>query len=274
MVGRSKIHSTLAHVTAVFASLLMFIPVYLVAVNSLKTKAEASSLSPDLPTQISWENFATVIERGKLVSGFLNSMLYSSASTIIGTLVAAMAAFVLSRRRTRMNRFLYFFLIMGIALPINFFTLTAIMQATDLINTRHGMIVLYSALQIPFAVFLIYGFVESIPRELDEAATVDGCGPLQLFFTIILPLLTPVLVTAGILNFLGVWSDFIFPLYYLNSSANWPMTLAVYNFFGQYQQDWNLVSADILLTIVPVILVYLLGQRFILSGLTGGAVKG
>ena len=201
-------------------------------------------------------------------------MLYSTASTVIGTLIAAMAAFVLSRRRTRMNRALYFFLIMGIALPINFFTLTAIMQWTHLINTRHGMIVLYSAMQIPFAVFLIYGFIESIPRELDEAATVDGCGPLQLFFTIILPLLTPVLVTAGILNFLGVWSDFIFPLYYLSSSANWPMTLAVYNFFGQYEQDWNLVSADILLTILPVIIVYLLGQRFILSGLTGGAVKG
>lgn len=269
-----KVHATLGHLAAVFGSLIMFIPVYLVAVNSLKSSAQASSLSPDLPTEINWENFAIVIQKGKLVSGFFNSMLYSSVSTIVGTLLAAMAAFVLSRRRTRMNRFLYFFLIMGIALPINFFTLTAIMQWTHLINTKQGMILLYSAMQIPFAVFLIYGFIESIPRELDEAATVDGCGPLQLFFTIIMPLLTPVLVTAGILNFLGVWSDFIFPLYYTSSSAHWPMTLAVYNFFGQYESDWNLVSADILLTILPVIIVYLLGQRFILSGLTGGAVKG
>jgi raffinose/stachyose/melibiose transport system permease protein len=270
----SRIHATLAHAAAIVASLVMFIPVYLVGVNSLKTSAEAGGLSADLPTTLNWANFATVIQKGKLVSGFLNSMLYSSVSTVVGTLVAAMAAYVLSRRRTRMNRFLYFFLIMGIALPLNFFTLTAVMQWTHLINTKLGMIVLYSALQIPFAVFLIYGFIESIPRELDEAATVDGCGPLQLFFTIIMPLLTPVLVTAGILNFLGVWSDFIFPLYYLSSSAHWPMTLAVYNFFGQYQQDWNLVSADILLTIIPVIVVYLLGQRFILSGLTGGSVKG
>jgi raffinose/stachyose/melibiose transport system permease protein len=163
---------------------------------------------------------------------------------------------------------------MGIALPVNFFTLTEVMQITRLINSREGMIVLYAALQLPFAVFLIYGFIESIPQELDEAATIDGCGPFQLFFSIILPLLTPVLATAAILNFLFVWSDFIFPLYYLNSSSNWPMTLAVYNFFGQYQQDWNLVSADILLTILPVIVVYLLGQRFILSGLTSGSIKG
>ncbi|MBZ0294964.1 MAG: carbohydrate ABC transporter permease, partial [Anaerolineae bacterium] len=135
-------------------------------------------------------------------------------------------------------------------------------------------VILYSATQIPFSVFLMYGFIDSVPRELDEAAIIDGCGSVKLFFRIILPLLTPVLVTAGILNFLGVWNDFLLPLYFLNSSTHWPMTLAVYNFFGQYQQDWNLVSADILLTILPVIVIYLVGQRFILSGLSSGAVKG
>jgi raffinose/stachyose/melibiose transport system permease protein len=83
-----------------------------------------------------------------------------------------------------------------------------------------------------------------------------------------------VLVTAGILNFLNIWNDFMIPLYYLNSSANWPMTLAVYNFFGQYQSSWNLVSADILLTIIPVVVIYLLGQRFIIAGMTSGSVKG
>jgi raffinose/stachyose/melibiose transport system permease protein len=215
-----------------------------------------------------------VVDKGKLATSFLNSVFYATSSTVLGTLFAAMAAYVLSRNPTRLNRFLYFFLIMGIALPINFFTLTKIMQVTHLINTKAGIILLYTATQIPFAVFLIYGFIDSVPRELDEAAIIDGCGPVQLFFRIILPLLTPVLVTTGILNFLGVWNDFLLPLYYLNNSANWPMTLAVYNFFGQYQQSWNLVSADILLTILPVIAIYLVGQRFILSGLTTGAVKG
>ena len=263
-----------AHFGAIVASLITFVPVYLIATNALKSKAQSSSMGADLPSELNWDNFVTVIEKGKLATSFFNSVLYATASTIIGTLVAAMAAFVLSRSRTRMNRFLYFFLVMGIALPINFFTLTWMMQLTHLINTRHGIIILYSAMQIPFAVFLIYGFVESIPRELDEAAIIDGCGPIQLFFRVIMPLLTPVLVTAGILSFLNTWNDFLVPLYYLNSSSNWPMTLAVYNFFGQYTQNWNLVSADILLTILPVLLVYLAGQRFILGGLTGGAVKG
>ena len=109
---------------------------------------------------------------------------------------------------------------------------------------------------------------------LDEAAIIDGCGPIRLFYSVILPLLAPVIVTAAVLNFVGIWNDFLLPLYYLNNSGYWPMTLAVYNFFGQFQQDWNLVSADIVLTVLPVLLIYLLGQRFIVSGLTAGAVKG
>lgn len=269
-----RLQKTLAHMAAMLACLIMVIPVYLILTNSFKTSAEASSMGIDLPTTLHWENFLTVIDRGRLGTSFLNSVLYASGSTIMATLFAAMAAYVMSRNPTRLNRFLYFFLIMGIALPINFFTLTKIMQITQLINTKIGIIILYTATQIPFSVFIIYGFIDSVPKELDEAAIIDGCGPVQLFFRIILPLLTPVLVTAGILNFLGVWNDFLLPLYFLNNSTHWPMTLAVYNFFGQYQQNWNLVSADILLTILPVLVIYLVGQRFILSGLSSGAVKG
>jgi raffinose/stachyose/melibiose transport system permease protein len=263
-----------ANLAAVVVSLIVFLPVYLVVVNALKSKAEASSMGIALPTTLHWENFATVIERGKLLQTFFNSMLYSTASTAIGVLLAALAAYVFSRNRTRLNKFLYFFVIMGIAMPMNFFTLTKVMQVTQLINTRPGIIILYAATQIPFSVFLIYGFVAALPRELDEAAIVDGCGPFRLFFSIIFPLLTPVLVTTAVLNFLGSWNEFLLPLYYLNSSANWPMTLAVYNFFGQFQSDWSLVSADILLTILPVIAIYLIGQRFIVSGMVSGAVKG
>ena len=263
-----------AHSLAIFACLIMVIPFYLIVTNAFKTKADASSMSPALPASLHPENFVTVVSAGKLDTSFFNSVLYASASTIIGTLFAAMAAFVLSRNRSRFNQFLYFFIIMGIALPANYFTLTKVMQITTLINTRIGIILLLAAGQIPFGVFLIYGFVGTVPRELDEAAIMDGCGPLQLFFQIILPMLTPVLVTAGVLSFLGAWSNFIMPLYYLNNTANWPMTLSVYNFFGQYQANWNLVSADILMTVLPVILVYLLAQRYILSGITAGAVKG
>ena len=181
---------------------------------------------------------------------------------------------MLSRNRTRFNNAIYFFLVMGIAMPTNFVTLTRVMQWTQLINTQAGIILLFAATQIPFSVFLIYAFIETLPRELDEAALIDGCSPIRLFFTVIYPLLTPVLVTLGVLNILGIWSEFLLPLYYLNRSTAWPMTLAIYNFFGQYQSDWSLVSADVVLTILPIIAIYLLAQRWILSGMIAGAVKG
>jgi raffinose/stachyose/melibiose transport system permease protein len=263
-----------AHLLAIFAGLITVIPVYLILINSLKSAPDANSMSAALPAVWHFENFAKVIAAGKLAQGFFNSIFYAASSTIIGTLFAAMAAFVLSRNRTRFNRFLYFFIILGIALPTNYFTLTKVMQITHLINTRMGMTILYAAGQIPFGVFLIYGFLDSIPMELDEAAIIDGCGPFQLFFQIIVPLIMPVLVTEAVLSFLGAWNNFIMPLYYLNNSDKWPMTLAVYGFFGRYQMNWNLVSADVLMTILPVIVVYLAAQRYILSGMTAGAVKG
>jgi raffinose/stachyose/melibiose transport system permease protein len=259
---------------AILISAIMFAPIYLVTVNSLKDKVQASTMGVGLPTRLHWENFAIVIEKGKLVQAFANSLLYACASTLIAILLSAAAAYVLSRNRTRLNRIIYLTIIMGIAIPMNFVTLTKIMQITHLINSQIGIIVLYATTQIPFSVFVIYAFVTTIPRELDEAAIIDGCNPLQLFFRVILPLLTPALVTTAILSFLGVWSEFLLPLYFLNSSDKWPMTLAIYNFFGQFEADWSLVSADIVLTILPVIIIYLMGQRYIISGMTSGAVKG
>ena len=256
------------------ASLIFLAPIYLVFVNALKTRVEASSMGVELPAVPQWQNFATVIDQGKLVGAFGNSVLYAVAATLIGVLVSAMAAYVLSRRRIRRHTVIFLLLIMGIAMPMNFVTLTKVMQWTHLMNTQIGVILLYAASQVPFSVFLIYAFVETIPPELDEAALIDGCGPTRMFFSVILPLLTPVLVTLGVLNILNIWNEFLIPLYYLNNSGYWPMTLAIYNFFGQFASDWSLVSADVVLTILPVILIYLVAQRWILSGMSSGAVKG
>jgi raffinose/stachyose/melibiose transport system permease protein len=262
------------HLIALVTGLLVFVPIYLVFVNSLKTRAESSSMGVGLPAIPQWENYATVIEDGDLVVAFFNSLLYSLAATAICVVLASMAAYVLARRRTRRHRLIYLLLIMGIALPTNFVTLMQVMQWTGLVNTQIGIILLYAAMQIPFSVFLVYAFIGSIPRELDEAAFIDGCGPLRAFFRVIFPLLLPVLVTLAVLSVLNIWNEFLMPLYFLNSSGDWPMTLAVYNFFGMYQSNWGLVSADVVLTIVPVILVYLLAQRWVLSGMSTGAVKG
>ena len=148
------------------------------------------------------------------------------------------------------------------------------MQSLNLVNTRLGIILLYAAINIPLSLFLCYGFISTIPREIDEAAVIDGCGPIRLFVNIILPLLKPIISTLFVLNFMAIWNDFTMPLYFLNNSTKWPMTLAVYNFFGAFENSWNLVSADIILTLIPVLIVFILGQKYIVGGVSAGSVKG
>lgn len=273
-MGKKRIAAIFKNIFVWILSLMMLIPFVVVLVNSFKTREAALSLSLTLPETFQWQNYLTVIQEGKLIQSFFNSMLYAGVTVILGVVLSAMAAFVLNRNKTKINKFLYFFIILGITLPINHISLMKILQLLNLYNTRTGLSLIYTAWKIPFSVFIIYGFVSTIPRELDEAAVIDGCGSLSLFFRVIAPVLKPVLVTVGVLNFMDAWNQFIMPLYYINDTAKWPMTLAVYNFFGRYEMSWNLVCADVVLTSLPIIVVYLFGQRHIISGMLAGSVKG
>jgi raffinose/stachyose/melibiose transport system permease protein len=242
--------------------------------NSFKTVGESNTMSLSFPKVWQPQNYMTVIEQGKLVSSFLNSMLYSTCSVVLIVAVVTAAAYVISRDHRGANKFLYYFIISGLAIPVNNVALMKVMQVLHLVNTRPGIILLYAAINIPLSLFLAYGFIGTIPRDIDEAAIIDGCSPIRLFLSVILPLLTPLMAMLFVLNFLAVWNDFTMPLYYLNNSEKWPMTLAVYNFFGAFENSWNLVSADIVLTVIPVLIVFILGQKYIVGGLTSGSVKG
>jgi raffinose/stachyose/melibiose transport system permease protein len=255
-------------------SLIVIIPFLVVILNSFKSDSESTVLNLSLPKKFLFENYRVVIEQGHLFSSFLNSLLYAVVSSVLLVIVVAFAAFVLSRNQSKLNKFIYLFLILGITLPMNYIPLMSVMKSLHLINTQTGMVLLYTAMGIPISLFITYAFVSNVPRELDEAAIMDGCNGFSLFFRVIVPLLKPVLVTIFVLNFLGVWNEFTAPLYLLNSIDKWPMTLAVYNFFGQFSARWNLVSADIVLTSVPVLIVFLLGQKHIVGGVTSGSVKG
>lgn len=266
--------NVLKNALAWIISLIMLIPLALIVVNAFKTDAEALTMTLSLPEVWTFDNFTEVIEKGKLVRSFLNSLLYAGSATLIAVVLGSMAAYVFSRRRDRVNNSIYMYMVLGIVIPINYVALMKVMQITHLNNSVPGIILLYVATQLPFMVFLIYGFVSKVPVELDEAAVIDGCGPFRLFFNIILPMLKSSMITAAVLCFLNTWNEFVMPLYFLNSSEKWPMTLAVYNFFGQFEKSWNLICADILLTCLPVIIMYLVCQKYIVGGQTAGAVKG
>lgn len=273
MKFKKNLDMVLSNFAAIVMSLVMAIPFLLIVINSLKTSEEAASMNLRLPEKLIWSNFAVVIERGKLIQSFINGSIYSVFSVLLCVILASLCAYALARNQSKLNKVIYFLIVLGIALPINFVTLLKTMQLLHINDTRIGMILVYAATQMPFAMFLIYSFISKLPKELDEAGFIDGTTPIQLFTYIIFPVLKPVIVTAGVLIFLNTWNDFIFPLYFLNSSDKWPMTLAVYNFFGMYFKDFNLISADIVLTSLPVIAVYILGQKYIVGGMISGAVK-
>lgn len=272
---KRKINVLLGNLFAWLISIISLAPLLLILFNSLKTSLKASDMNlklPDFPLQ--WGNFSLVIEEGKLLQSFINSSIYTLGSVFICCILSSMAAYVLSRNRTKLTKLIYLFIVLGITMPVNYVALVKVMMFLNLNDTRLGIILLYAAMQIPFSVFLIYGFIAKIPVELDEAGIIDGCSPIRLFITIVFPLIKPAVATVIVLTFLNNWNEFVSPLYFLSSSTKWPMTLSVYNFFGMYFKDWNLVCADIVMTSIPVILIYLIGQKYIVSGMTAGAVKG
>lgn len=267
------IKTILKQIVCILLSLAVVIPFYMVFINSFKSKAEAARMKLSLPTEWFFSNYTEVIKQGRLIQGFSNSLTYALISTLVGVLGCAMASFVMCRKRTKLNVFLYYFVLCGLFFPVNYVTLVRVLDMAHLTNSKAGIIITFISAMIPFCVFTIRNFILSVPVELDEAAVIDGAGPLSLFFKIILPLLKPTLVTCFILQFMGVWNDFLTPLYLSSKSKLFPMTMAVYQFFGKNKNYWNYIFADIILTCIPVIIVYMIGQKYIIGGMTSGAVK-
>ena len=254
-------------------SFLILLPIYFIIINSLKTVEESRTLSFALPEVFQWGNYIEVIKAASLVSAVGNSMLMAGVSVMICVLTGAMASYVLSRRQTKLHNALYVYFFLGLIAPVNYVTTLFTLKFLHLQNTYTGIILEFGTLGIPFLVFLYYGFYDSIPKELDEAAVIDGCTPFQLFFRVIFPLLKPATITGLVLNFLGAWNDFVTPLYLLSDNKKLGMTNSIYNFFGEHFNDWNMIFADIVLTVIPIVILYLCGQKYIVSG-TAGAVKG
>ncbi|MDO5422420.1 MAG: carbohydrate ABC transporter permease [Eubacteriales bacterium] len=274
MKNKKRMETAVRTVVMWLLSLIILVPIAMVVLNAVKSQAEAATMSLTLPKEFHFENFRRVIKEGKMINAMKNSLFLAVTSVFITNLGASMGAFVLSRRRTKLTKGIYIFFLVGLLAPINYIPTIRVLQALHLMNKMIGVSLLFSALMLPFDVFLYYGFVSTVPRELDEAAIIDGCGSFQMFFRIQIPLMKPVITTGILINFMNAWNDFNIPLYMLNRSENYPVTMAVYNFYGTYVSSWNLVSAAILISIIPVLIVYLFGQKYIVSGMSAGAVKG
>ncbi len=269
---RQSLKKTSYYLVAAVVGMIFVIPLYMVFINSLKTRKEAGLFSIHLPTEWMFENYTTVFESANILRAFINGIIISAGSGMIILAVASLASFVIARSGRRWSNVLYYVFLTGLVIPVAFIPTYLVLNIFNLLNTYTGLILVSATYGLPMSIFLYTGFVKTIPRELDEAAIVDGCSPIRLFFQIIFPLMKPITVTLIILNFIGSWNDVQIPLYF-SGSDKWALPLTVYNFYGAHASSWNLIFADIILTILPLFILYLFAQKYIISGMTAGAVK-
>ncbi|MCG7381690.1 carbohydrate ABC transporter permease [Paenibacillus sp. ACRRY] len=255
-------------------TLVIFLPLYFILVNSLKDGMEVSAMSIGLPSVFHWENYLEVFRTGDIGPAFMNSLIFSFGSIIICSVLSAMASYIIVRRKSRINAIIFNLFLIGLIAPMNMVTTFQFMKALHFINTYHGLILLYAAYFMPFTIFLYNGFIRNLPVDLDEAATIDGAGPLYRFFVVIFPLIKSVTVTALVINFVNCWNDFMFPLYFVTQTDKWGVVLLLFQFTGTFYGQDQLLFASALVIMVPTLIVYLFGQKYIISGMTAGAVKG
>lgn len=255
-------------------SITVVYPILMVIITSLKPQKEANYLNIRLPSEWMFSNYAKVWEEGDVLQAFGNSIVITLFSVMLIIILAAMFSYALVRRDSISCRRISKIMTFGIIAPFAAMPTMELLKGMGIYGSRTSLVLVYGALYMPFTCMLISSFIKGLPRELDEAAVVDGCKGTKLFVTIILPLLKPVLATAAVLNFMWVWNDLQTPMYLLNSSDKWTLPLSVYNFYGQFNRSWHLVCADMVLVSIPVILLYIFAQKYIVAGMTAGAIKG
>ena len=275
---RERIRGWVIGIIAVLASVVVFlIPFAFIFVTAAKSVQEASNLDFSWPTTWElWDNVKNVLSVRNFVvlRAFINSTTLTVFSVGIMVVLSAMIGYVLQRRSSRWNGLINFLILAGLIIPPAVVPTIWVLQELGLFKQMFGMILVNVAFGIPFCVLLFRAFVSSIPRELDEAAVVDGAGPLRLFFSVIMPLLKPVVITVIVVQAVAVFNDFTGPLYFLPGNENVTVQLTLYNFQGQMLSQWNLLFTNILLITIPPLIMYIFFNRQIVAGMTSGAVKG
>ena len=255
-------------------SSIIVVPLLLMILGSFQTAAEAQRFRIALPENWLFSNYAYVYRAGRIANAFKNSIIIAVGVVGISVTFSSFSAFVISRRMGRSSKILYYTFLLGMVAPIQVITTFGLLRITNLLGTHLGVILVISAMQIPWCVFIFSGFINSVPRSLDEAAYIDGANVWQLFFKIILPVLKPVVATCIVTTSMAAWNEFMIPLYFLNTSERWTLPLTVFNFFGRYGSSWQYVFANLTMTAVPITILYVYCQKYIIKGLTAGSVKG
>lgn len=253
---------------------LWWIPFYIIATLSLQDRDAVNERSLAFPfSDPQFSNFTEAFSgNNPLGGGLLSSLVITSGSVVVIVFFGSLAAYAISRYASRLNTVLYFLFVIGIVLPYQLGLIPAFVALRELglVGTHLGMILMYTGIELPTAIFLYAGFIRAMPKEYEEAALVDGATPFRIFLRIIFPLLAPVTATVAVVTALFVWNDFFTQLVFLAGSDNQTLPVAIYGFVGEYASQWNFIFAGIVISILPVFIFFVVTQRQLVKGFAGG----
>lgn len=256
---------------------VFIVPFLFIFLTASKPRAEAALFQFSWPSRFQLvENLQEVMAFGdsRMLLALWNSTLLTVGSVTLIVLLSALAAFVMQRRRDRVTAVASSVMLAGLIIPPAVVPTIFLLQWLGLYKTLLGLIMVEVAYTMPFAILVFRAFMASIPREIDEAAIMDGASPLRVFFSIILPLLQPAIVTVIVVSAVAIYNDFTGPLYFLPGSENITAQVTLYSFLSQFNSQWNLLFADVVIITIPPLVMFLFFQRQIVSGLTAGAIHG
>jgi raffinose/stachyose/melibiose transport system permease protein len=275
--GKRKVTSSLVHFILLIYSAISLFPIVLVLINSVKTRRSIFNdplALPDFET-FTLVGYTSILEQGNFIIYFKNSITITVVSLFLILVLGAMAAHALAEYRFKGDRWLALFFAIGIMIPIRLGTVSILklMVTLDLTNTLTGLILVYTAQGLPLAIFIMSEFMRQVPKDLKDAARIDGLNEYSIFLRIVFPLIRPVASTVAVFTMVPVWNDLWFPLILTSMDSTKTITLGAQQFIGQFVTDWNAVLATLSLAMLPVLVLYLIFSRQLIKGITSGAVK-
>ena len=280
--ARSRSRSSQKPIGGVTASLLLWgyaavalVPLLLMVASSFRSNADLISDPLGAPWPLSVESYKEAWTVGNFATYFANSLLVTCGAVALSTVVATMAAYALARAKSRIFRWLEALFLSGLMLPIHLAILPIfyLFDGMGLIDSRLGLVLMYGASGVPFSIFVLTTFFRQLPVELEEAAQLDGASTWQTFVRIMVPLVRPAVATVAVFRFVPIWNDFLFPLVLLRKEEKYTLPVGLTTFFGENATNFSAVFAGLVITTVPLILLFLLATKQIVAGLTAGMTK-
>lgn len=271
----SPLASAVTSVALWIYALIAVVPLLVMVTNSLRPNRELATEPLGLPFPPDFSSYQRAWIEASFSTYFWNSILVTVTSVTISTVVSLLAAYALARSSSRIVAAIESVFISGLMMPVFLMILPIfyLLESFGLVSTKTGLIMVYAAVSIPFSVFVLATFFRQLPGELEEGGRLDGAGPLRMFWSVMMPLVRPAIATVVVFRFVPIWNDFFYPLILIRDRANYTLPVGLTTFFGEYQTDWSTLFAGLVIATAPLVLLFLVATKQIISGLTAGMGK-